>query len=103
MEQETRIEFQCARCGSSILWEDCPNCGGEGGSGHDCGEDCCCCLYPEDNMGCDICRGEGSFPICLSSREWCEAHPKPGREQVARGTAEKFTIPIRRRREPVSA
>ena len=40
-------------------WVDCWNCGGEGFSHHDCGEDCCCCLHPEDNVVCDICRGKG--------------------------------------------
>jgi hypothetical protein len=43
----------------------CWNCGGEGYSGHDCGEDCCCCLHPEDNVRCDICNGKGGWLICL--------------------------------------
>ena len=30
-------------------WVDCWQCGGEGWFGHDCGEDTCCCLDPEDN------------------------------------------------------
>ncbi len=46
-EQATQ-EPMCARCGSSATWEDCDNCEG-GFSYHDCGEDTCCCLYPEDN------------------------------------------------------
>jgi len=40
---------------------DCWNCGGEGFSGHDCGEDTCCCLDPEDDVVCDICKGEGGW------------------------------------------
>ena len=43
---------------------DCWNCGGAGYSDHDCGEDCCACLYPEDNVRCDICRGKGGYYIC---------------------------------------
>lgn len=39
--------------------EDCPNCGGTGYSHHDCGEDTCCCLHPEDNVTCDRCEGKG--------------------------------------------
>jgi len=39
--------------------EDCPNCGGTGYSSHECGEDCCACAYPEDNVICDWCDGKG--------------------------------------------
>lgn len=39
--------------------EDCRNCGGTGFSSHDCGEDCCVCLEPEDNVICDWCGGKG--------------------------------------------
>lgn len=46
---------------SDLPWIDCWNCGGEGYSDHDCGEDCCACLYPEDNVVCDICNGEGGW------------------------------------------
>lgn len=42
-------------------WVECWNCGGEGYSYHDCGEDCCCCLNPEDNVICDICDGAGGW------------------------------------------
>lgn len=42
-------------------WIDCWNCGGEGYSYHDCGEDTCCCLDPEDNVVCDVCGGEGGW------------------------------------------
>ena len=93
------VEYQCGRCGSSITWEDCQNCGGEGVTSHDCGEDCCCCAYPEDNVVCDICGGKGAFPVCLSSCEWCQAHPLPGRENVERSTPEEFEIPERRKRK----
>ncbi len=56
----------CPRCGCcEMAWEECENCGGEGVSGHDCGEDCCCCIDPEDNVPCDYCDGAGGYYICL--------------------------------------
>lgn len=79
---EHNEESQCARCGSSVEYVACANCGGEGYSHHDCGEDCCCCLYPEDNVVCDWCRGTGGSHHCLSTPEYCEAHPLPGREAI---------------------
>lgn len=54
----------CATCGSEKSWCDCWNCGGDGYSHHDCGEDCCCCLEPEDNVRCDNCHGKGGYLIC---------------------------------------
>lgn len=42
-------------------WVHCWQCGGEGLSHHDCGEDTCCCVLPEDNVSCDICRGKGGW------------------------------------------
>jgi hypothetical protein len=84
-------EGQCARCGSSISWEECENCGGEGVSGHDCGEDCCCCADPEENVQCDACRGRGGFNVCVSTPEWCQAHPSLGRRKIKRGVIEWFT------------
>jgi hypothetical protein len=42
-------------------WVECWQCGGEGTTGHDCGEDCCCCLNPYDNVVCDICHGKGAW------------------------------------------
>lgn len=41
-------------------WIDCTNCN-DGFTHHSCGEDTCCCLYPEDNVVCDICRGKGGW------------------------------------------
>lgn len=61
----------CPVCGGEQEWEDCYQCGGEGYDGHDCGEDVCCCLEPEDNESCDVCRGEGGWWWCLSA----ERHP----------------------------
>lgn len=42
-----------------IDMEGCPHCDGDGVSGHDCGEDTCCCAYPEDNKTCYMCHGTG--------------------------------------------
>jgi len=38
---------------------ECPNCGGEGVDGHDCGEDTCVCLDKSDNVECWMCGGSG--------------------------------------------
>jgi len=85
------IDCQCARCGSSIATESCEYCE-DGYSGHDCGEDTCCCLYPEDNIRCQHCNGKAVLHQCLSSSAWCERNPLPGREEIERGEIEWFTI-----------
>lgn len=85
------IDCCCARCGSSCDYLDCHNCD-DGYEGHDCGEDCCCCLYPEDNVVCQYCNGHGGWHRCLSSEQWCNANPLPGREAVQRGAVEWFTV-----------
>jgi hypothetical protein len=72
----------CARCGSSADWLICWDCGGDLYTHHDCGDDTCCCLHPEDNVLCDTCQGAGGSWHCMSSREWCEAHPLPGCEEI---------------------
>lgn len=87
-------DCQCARCGSSIAWERCGNCGGEGVT--QLGE-----LYEQDPLwyepgdyeSCHQCDGEASWGICLSSPEWCAANPIFGREAVERGTIEWFAMP----------
>jgi hypothetical protein len=85
-------DAQCARCGSSLSFEECEQCGGEGVDGHECGDDSCCCADPEDNLPCDICRGQGAFPRCLSSTDWCKANPAPGREAIEPSTPEWFVV-----------
>lgn len=47
-------------------WCECEQCGGDGMDGHDCGEDVCMCFGPEDNMRCDICRGQGGWWRCYA-------------------------------------
>jgi hypothetical protein len=78
----------CARCGSSLSWEHCDRCD-DGYDGHECGDDCCACLHPEENVICDVCNGKGGWYLCHSSQEFCETHPLPGREQVKRHTTER--------------
>lgn len=85
------IDCQCARCGSSVDHQDCEECE-DGFDGHDCGEDTCCCLRPEDNVTCQYCDGTGVWHRCLSSPEWCQANPLPGRENVERGAIEWYTV-----------
>ena len=75
-------DAQCARCGSSVHYVRCWDCGDEGVTHHDCGEDTCCCLHPEDNVVCETCGGDGGSLHCISGPEWCEANPLPGRELV---------------------
>lgn len=87
------IEFDCccARCGSSVATEHCTECE-DGFDGHDCGEDCCCCAEPEENVACRCCDGTGLWRTCLSSADWCNANPLTGREDVKRGEIEWFTF-----------
>jgi len=85
----TATDCQCKRCGSSMSFEPCVSCT-DGLSGHDCGEDTCSCADPDDNVQCSECDGEGGSYSCLSSDEWCEANPRPAREDVERHTPEWF-------------
>lgn len=81
----------CARCGSSAVTVSCENCE-DGFDGHECGEDCCMCAYPEPNVPCQYCYGYEHWYVCASSPEWCRANPLAGREKVDRGTFEWFVI-----------
>lgn len=80
-------DAQCARCGSSMDWVDCDACGGEGVV--ETVDD----LDDERMENCHQCDGEGSWPVCLSSYEWCAANPLPGREAMSRNTVEWFQVP----------
>jgi len=86
---DTDIDYQCARCGSSIDWEDCDACGGDGEYEIEDGDD-----QMQGWYDCDMCDGDGSWGRCLSTAEWCEANPRPGHEGIPRGTIETF---VRRR------
>ena len=74
------IDCQCARCGSSVDVQPCEECD----DGY--------ILDDGDCYVCDDCHGRGNHKFCMSSSEWCEANPLPGREHVKRGTLEWFTI-----------
>ena len=54
-------------------------CGGDGFVSEDCEDD-------EDfdlaGIPCETCNESGGWWRCLSSPQWCEAHPLPGREGV---------------------
>ena len=70
----------CPRCECcELVWVECWNCGGTGYSHHDCGEDCCCCLHPEDNVICDVCWGKGGWQECHGNCDENGQH-KQGRE-----------------------
>jgi len=79
-------DVQCARCGSSCVYEDCDYCGGEGYNESDDWQD-------DDRLiRCDVCRTRGGHWTCCSTAEYCEGHPNPGRESTTRGTLELFTF-----------
>jgi hypothetical protein len=63
-EMGPRSVAVCTKCGADAEWHECESCGGEGLDGHDCGEDCCNCLDPEDNLDCFVCEGEGGWWTC---------------------------------------
>jgi hypothetical protein len=83
----------CARCGTDVEWVDCERCDGMGET--EPGE-----LYEEDPLWydeddidpCHQCGGHGGWWVCLSSREWCEVNPRPGRNDVKRGTIERHEV-----------
>ena len=72
-------DSQCGRCGSSIATEDCEWCPATG-------------WYDENDPNCRACHGTGYVHYCMSSPEWCEANPRPGREHVRRSTCEDFDV-----------
>lgn len=63
MEMSDPLEDDVELLSDGSLYRHCYQCGGEGVTHHDCGEDTCCCLYPEDNVRCDICHGEGGWKV----------------------------------------
>lgn len=84
------IDCQCARCGSSCDWQECVGDGCYDGVIEDFEDDGLDGLSPRTK--CPECEGRGGTQRCMSSHEWCEANPLPGRESVKRGAIEWFTI-----------
>jgi hypothetical protein len=65
----------CDRCKCcDLVTERCEYCE-DGFDGHDCGEDCCACLHPEENVPCQICRGTGFIEQCLGGCNDEGKHP----------------------------
>ena len=60
-------EPSCPECGLDLDWEDCTNCA-DGFVGHECGDDTCCCLYPQDNVKCQYCEGESGWFRCFHNK-----------------------------------
>ena len=73
-------DCQCARCGSSIMFDDCSQCGGEGW--HESPDDDSWAWMEDRLERCGTCAGQGGWWTCLSTVEYCRAHPMPGREDV---------------------
>jgi hypothetical protein len=42
-------------------WQECENCGGDGYTSHECGDDTCACWEPSDNVPCFVCNGTGGW------------------------------------------
>ena len=73
VERVRREPDICPRCKCcELISEECGNCE-DGYSSHDCGEDCCCCEDPIDNVPCDMCCGRGYFLVCIGD---CDAEGK---------------------------
>lgn len=71
-------DCQCARCGSSCEWVQCRNCNGDGFVPVDSPEG-----WDEgDEEPCLECQSCGGRWHCISSPEFCQANPIPGREWV---------------------
>jgi hypothetical protein len=67
----------CPVCGNDLEYVDCWRCGGEGYDGHECGEDCCACAEPEDNVLCEECGGGGGYLECPALPHPKEEHRVP--------------------------
>ena len=65
---EPKYDPECPTCGGTLDWEDCHSCE-DGYSHHDCGEDTCCCLYPDDNVECDVCDGNSGWYRCWNDHD----------------------------------
>jgi hypothetical protein len=57
-------DMMCEKHATEKMWATCWDCGGEGFTHHDCGDDTCVCLWPEDNMPCGTCGTKGGYYLC---------------------------------------
>ena len=88
-------DVQCARCGSSLEFEICDACGGDGVVEEEDYE-MCDTFYER----CPMCDGKVGLACCLSSDEYCDDNPIEGREHIESGTPEWFTFDPPESRKP---
>ena len=56
----------CEDCGGDSHWEDCWQCGGEGGTdGEELMMEDPLWYGPDDFRKCDICHGKGGYYVCV--------------------------------------
>ena len=63
-EYDSQLPPSCPIHKSELEWIDCWDCGGDGFTHHECGEDTCACLEPENNVICDTCGNECGWYKC---------------------------------------
>ena len=80
-------DCQCARCGSSLGFDLCEECGGDGWI-----EDDTDAINGPEKDVCNLCAGRCSWSRCLSSADWCQANPRPGREAIEPSMPEWFVV-----------
>lgn len=79
VERDDFDDCQCARCGSSVTFVECYECGGEGIVEEDDDED----FGNETHLRrCPLCWGKCGYWHCISTPEYCEANPLQGRETI---------------------
>jgi hypothetical protein len=61
----------CPICGEEVDWVKCDSCE-EGYSDHDCGEDTCNCLNPNNNVKCSDCDGKEGWWLCHRCDKYIE-------------------------------
>lgn len=68
--REVDSEPACHHCGCTMEWEDCWNCGGEGGFDGEYLMEEDPLWYDEDDWErCDVCRGKGGYWMCPNAAQ----------------------------------